>query len=120
MRVSISPRGSVRAMPLSSLPARLDHAGDLATGGQLTQHVARKFQLAINGAGAAGQFAAVAYADLGRVARQFGQLQGSLEALLRCRRLALHDSLQPVALGRELRGHLLTPLVLSDRTRLRH
>ena len=48
----------------SPLPARLDHAGDLAGRGQFAQRDARQLELAIEGARAAGQLAAVADARL--------------------------------------------------------
>ena len=58
MRVSMSPSGSVIDIVGPSLPARLDHAGDLARRGQIAQRDAAELELAIVAARAAGQLAA--------------------------------------------------------------
>src|SRR4051812_48445005 len=88
MRVSISPRGSLIDMDSLSLPARLDHAGDLAGRGEFAQRDARQLELAIVGARAPGHRAAIADARRRRVARQFGKLELRGETVLR-RRVAV-------------------------------
>src|SRR3546814_5675944 len=60
--------------PLPSLlPARLDHARDLATRGQLAERDARHAELAVIAARTPGHLAAVADARRRRVPRQFGE-----------------------------------------------
>jgi hypothetical protein len=101
MRVSISPRGSVKAIEVS-LPARLGHAGDQALVGQITQLNTAQAELAIIAARAGGG-AAVANARRVRVARDFRQLQTGDQTLGIISRLVSRHSLQ---LG-ILRGILL-------------
>src|SRR6187397_2894698 len=69
MRVSMSAMGSLMLMA-SSLPAGLDHSGDLATHGDLADLVAREPELAERAARAAGHGAAVAKPHGRGVARQ--------------------------------------------------
>ena len=79
MRVSISPRGSF--IDICPLPARFDHAGDLAERAELAQHDPRQFQFTVIRVRTAGQLAAVVQTRGRRVARQFSQFQAGLEAL---------------------------------------
>src|SRR5882762_10716313 len=86
IRVSMSPRGSVIMARLPS-PARFEHAGDQAGGGQLADRDARQLELPVIAARPPGQGAPIANPRVGAVARQLRQLQLRLEALLG-RRLA--------------------------------
>src|SRR6185436_19462179 len=79
MRVSMSAMGSLMLM-FSLLPARLDHAGDLAAHSDLADLVAREPELAECAAGAAGDGATVAQPYGRRVARQRLQLGARLVA----------------------------------------
>src|SRR6478609_982220 len=97
-----------------SLPARLDQARDLAVIAEITKRDARYFELAIIGARTAGDFAAVADADLGRVARQGGKLELSAEALLQRLGLIHDDRLESGTLGGVLVRKLAAPVVLLD------
>src|SRR5271157_3898254 len=87
MRVNMSPSGSFTAMILASSPARLDQARDQALVAQFTKRDARHFHLAVETARTPGHLAAVAHTDDGAVARQRGELQTRLEALLHRTRL---------------------------------
>jgi hypothetical protein len=93
------------------LPARLRQARDLAQVAQLAQSDTAHLELAVVGARTAGHFAAVANAVLGRVARQFGQLQARLEALFQRQGLVVRDRLQGGALRGVLRDEGLDLLV---------
>src|SRR5512134_3336692 len=77
MRVSMSAMGSLMLMS-SLLPARLDHAGDLAAHRDLADLVAREAELAESAARAARDRAAVAQPHRGGVARQRLQLRARL------------------------------------------
>src|SRR5260221_1362508 len=77
MRVSMSAMGSLMLM-FSLLPARLDHAGDLPTHGDLADLVAGEAKLAEGPARAAGDGAAVAQAHGRGVAGQRLQLRARL------------------------------------------
>src|SRR5512143_2251484 len=81
MRVNMSAIGSVMLIA-RSLPARLDHAGDLAAQRELAQLVAAEAELAVDAARAPGQRAAVAQARGRGVARQLLQLRARSIALL--------------------------------------
>src|SRR5262245_41909464 len=120
MRVSISPRGSLKAILRSSLPARLHHARDLAGGGQLAERDARQFKLAIESTRATGHLAPVANAHLRRIARKLGELQAGGELLLGRERAVLGDRLQLGALVGELLHQLGAALVLLDSAGLSH
>src|SRR4029079_190259 len=102
------------------LPARLHEAGNQALGAELAQRDARHLVLAINRARPAGDLATVAVAVRRRVARQFGQLHGRREALFHRLGLVHGDRLQPRTAARILLRQLLAPVVLLDRTLLRH
>src|SRR3546814_5959551 len=76
MRVSISPKGSLIAILAVLLPARLDHAGDLAGGCEVAQCDARQLELAVIRAGPARQLATVAHPDRrGRSEEHTSELQ---------------------------------------------
>src|SRR5258708_30846766 len=121
MRVSISPSGSVITIfDCPSLPARLDHAGDLPGRGQLSDRDARYLELAIVGPRTTSELAPVVDADLGGVARQLRQLETCGEALLHRQRLVLCDLLLISPLCRVALGHALALLVPLDFTRRRH
>src|SRR5687767_13190090 len=79
MRVSMSAMGSLMLM-ISLLPARLDHAGDLAAHRDLADLVAREAELAEGAARAARDRAAVAQAHGGRIAGKRLQLRARLVA----------------------------------------
>src|SRR4051812_19930939 len=93
MRENRSPSGSVIDMRSSS-PARLDEAGNHALGAKLPERDAAHLQLAVIGARATGDFAAVAHAILGRIARQLRKLQRRREALLHRHALVARDAAQ--------------------------
>src|SRR6185437_11526899 len=103
IRVSISPKGSVIDIIRLPLPARLDHAGDLAGRGELAQCDARQLELAIGAARAAGQLAAIADACLRAVARHLAELELGRETLFLWGRAIAGDGLE----ARALAGHLL-------------
>src|SRR5215208_1503481 len=113
MRENKSPSGSVIDMR-SSLPARLDEAGDHALGPEVAERDAAHLQLAVIGARAPGDFAPIADAHLGGVARQFGELQRRREALLHRRVLVARDRAQLRTASRILLGKPRPPLVLLD------
>src|SRR3954462_11501190 len=79
MRVSMSAMGSLMLIVVL-LPARLDHAGNLAAHRDLADLVAREAELAERAARAAGHGAAVAQAHGRGVARQLLQLHACLVA----------------------------------------
>src|SRR4051812_22921851 len=83
MRVSRSAMGSLMLMEsLLALPAGLDHAGDIATEGELADLVAGQAELAECPARAARDAAAVALTGRVRVAGQLLQGEASSGALL--------------------------------------
>src|SRR6476469_2059807 len=73
MRAIMSPIGSLTIAP--SLPARLHKARNQALRAELAQRDTAQAVLAVIGARATAQLAAVADARLGRVARQLRQFQ---------------------------------------------
>src|SRR6187399_1323718 len=81
MRVSMSAMGSLMLI-VRLLPARLDHAGDLAAHRDLADLVAREAELAERAARAAGDGAAIAQAHGRRIARQGLQLRARFVASL--------------------------------------
>src|ERR1700719_3357715 len=119
MRVNRSPSGSFIAMVATlPLPTRLYETGDQALGAEIPQRDARQFVLAIIGTRPAGDLAAVAE---GRgIARHFGKLQRSGETFLDGLGLVARDRLEPRAPAREFLRHPAAPVVLLDRTLLRH
>src|SRR3954447_1636610 len=121
MRVSMSPSGSliaIGAFPL--LPARLDHARDLAVRGQLAQRDPRQTELPVVGPRPPGDHAAVADPHPRAVAGHRRQLEGRLEALLRLARAVHHDLLQLGPLRGVALHQDLAVLVLLDGALLRH
>src|ERR1043166_7717705 len=103
-----------------SSPARLHEAGNQALGAELAHRNAAHLELAVKGARTAGDLAAIAHADLRGVARQLGELERRREALLHGHGLVHRDLLQPRAASRVLLREPRPPLVLLDRTGLRH
>src|SRR5258708_25802006 len=100
MRVSMSPRGSVIVMvgpPF--LPARLDHARNLAGRSEFTERDPREFEFAIDRARTSGQLTTIADARRRRVARHLGELQPGGETLLLIHVHVVGDRLQTRALG---------------------
>src|SRR6476619_7315412 len=93
MRENRSPSGSFNAMRPSS-PARLHEAGNHALGAELAERDAAHPQLAVIGARAAGDLAAIAHAVLGGIARKLGELQRRCEALLHRHALVARDLAQ--------------------------
>src|ERR1700733_6286133 len=120
MRVSSSLSGSFMAMVRSSSPTRLQQARDQALGAEIPQRDARQFVLAVIGARPASQFAAIADASGGRIARQLGELQRRGKALLHRFRSVAGNRLQPSPAAGKLLRHPAAPVVLLDRTLLRH
>src|SRR5690606_41058643 len=102
MRVNTSAMGSLRLIVGSFLPARLDHAGDLAVHGGLTQLVTTEAEFAIHTARTAGDLAAIAHPRRARVARQRLQRKTRLVALFVGLRLVVDDRLQGGTPGGEL------------------
>src|SRR5918993_5313267 len=100
MRVSMSAMGSLMLM-ISLLPARLDHAGDLAAHRDLANLVAREAELAESAARAARDRAAVAQAHGRSVAGHRLDLGASLVASLVGGLRVLDDREELLALGRE-------------------
>src|SRR4029079_17797274 len=117
MRAIRSPTGSFIGMR-SSLPARLQQAGDQALGAELAGRDARQLVLAVDRARPPGDFATVAVADRRRITRQLCQLQGRSEALFHRLGLVHDDRLEPRAAAGILLCQLLSPVVLLDRNLL--
>src|SRR5690242_10426498 len=105
---------------LSPLPARLDHAGNLAGRGEVAQRDARKLEFAVDATRTSGQLAAVADARRRRVAWHLGQLEARRELLLGRARAIFGNRLEPRPLRRQALRHLRTPPVLDHRALLRH
>src|SRR3569623_1102585 len=120
MRVSISAIGSVRLIVFFSLPARLDHAGDLPEVAQFTQGNTAQLDLPEIATRPAGQFATITHTARRRVPRQLGELQLRREALFHADALVLGEGLQLGALVRKLLAQLLAAVVLLDRAGLCH
>src|SRR4051794_6255427 len=106
IRVSISPRGSLMVIASVPSPARFEHAGDLAGGGQLAHRDARQLELAVIAARPARHRAAVADPRRRGVTRHLRQLQLCREALLAGRLAVARDRLQAFALTGFLPGEL--------------
>src|SRR5580704_13226642 len=120
MRVNKSPIGSFTAIARSSLPARLHEARDQPLRAKLTQRNARKLMLAIEAARPAGYLAAIADAGSGRVAWQLRKLQRRCKPLFHRLVLVAGNCLEPRSPAGILLGHSAAPVVLLDRTLLRH
>src|SRR5262245_50362878 len=120
MRVIRSLIGSCVLMLRSSLPARLHEAGNQALEPEFTHRDTAELGLAVNRARTARHLATVADARRRRIARHLRELQRGREALLERLLLVIDDRLQPRALGSRLLRHPCAPIVLLDRTFLRH
>src|SRR3990170_6061896 len=119
MRAMRSPIGSFTTMSLPS-PARLHQAGDQPPAAQFAQRDAGEPELAVIAARPAGDIAAVANARGRGIARHLRKLERGGEALLHRLRPVTRDRLQPRAPAADDLGHLSPPVVLFDRTLLRH
>src|SRR6202008_987849 len=119
MRAIMSPIGSFTAIAPSS-PARLHKARDEALGAKLAQCDTAQAMLAVIRARAAAELAAVAYARLRGITRHFSKLQRSGKTLLHRQLLVLRDCLELRAPVGKLLCHPPPPVVLLDRTLLRH
>src|ERR1700693_2195879 len=119
MRAIMSPIGSLTAIAIP-LPARLDEAGNQALGTEVAQRDAAETMLAVIGARAAGELAAIADARGRGIARQFGKLEGGGETLLHGQLLVVGDRFQRLAAIGEFLRHPAPPVVFLDRTLLRH
>src|SRR5882724_522404 len=111
MRVIMSPIGSFRFIVGSSLPARLDHAGNQPLGAELPHRNAAHLELAVVRTRAAGDLATIADARRRAVARQRRELDGGLEALLERLVPVVGDRLEPRPLAGKLLGQLASPVV---------
>src|SRR5215468_3279650 len=120
MRAIMSPSGSIKAIARSSLPARLDEARDEAAGTEFAQRNPAHLELAVKAPRPAGDFAAVADPRPRRVARQFGKLEGGGEALLHGLALVARDRPKLRAPLRKSYLQASPPIVLLNRTLLRH
>src|SRR5580700_10103064 len=76
--------------------------------------------LAVIAARTSSHFATVANAGSGRIARQLGELERGFKALLNRLRLVARDRFEPGAPARILFRHPAAPVILLDRTLLRH
>src|SRR5690606_14040624 len=119
MRVSISPNGSL-IIECPPLPARLHEARNQPLGAEFAQRDARHAELAVIGPRTARHLATVADAGGVRVARQFGQLEARLEALLHGLRLVVRNRQQALAAARVFLHELATELVLLNSAFLSH
>src|SRR3546814_8936904 len=95
----------------SLLPARLDHARNLALGGQFAERDARHAELAVIAARTPGHLAAVADARRRRVPRQLGEPELRDEPVLERKRLVHDDPLERFPLGGETLGEFTALLV---------
>src|SRR6185312_12816533 len=120
MRAIISPIGSFTDISALPLPARLYQARDQAFVAELAQRDTAELVLAVIGARTPRQLAAIADAGAGGIPRQFGKLEGRGETILHRQVLVLHDGLELAPAAGELLRHLAPPVVLLDRTLLRH
>src|SRR5271165_1560522 len=120
MRVSMSPSGSFTAMILASSPARLHEPRDQALVAQFPKRDARHLHFAIKAARTSRHFATIAHAVGRAVARQLGELQTRLEALLHRTRLVVGDVEQTLAASCELLRQPLLAQVVLDCTFLCH
>src|SRR5215831_9356977 len=119
IRAIMSPIGSFTAIAPSS-PARLHKARDEAFGAKLAQRDAAQAMLAVIRARTPAELAAVADARLRRIARYFGKLQGRSKTLFHRQLLVVRDRLELRAPVGKFLCHPTPPVVLLDRTLLRH
>src|SRR6266403_6162547 len=120
MRAIISPSGSFIAIAPPSLPARLDQARDQPLGAEIPKRDARQPVLAVEAAWPARYLATIANAGRRGVPRQFRELEGRREALLHRFALVPGNGPEPSAPAGILFAQLAPPIVLLDRTFLRH
>src|SRR5579862_1699912 len=120
IRASRSPSGSFMDIVRPSLPARLQQARDQPLGAEIPQRDARQLVLAVVAARTPGYLATVADAGSGRIARQLGELERGFKAFLNRLRLVARDRFEPGAPARILLRHPAAPVILLDRTLLRH
>src|SRR6266545_4069843 len=120
MRAIMSPSGSFKAIDRSSLPARLEQARDHALGPEVPERDAGKLVLAVIGPRSSRHLAAVADARRRRIARELRELQRRGEPFLHRLVLVARDRPQPRTAARKLLGKPAAPVVLLDRTLLRH
>src|ERR1700736_2874659 len=97
MRVSISPSGSLIAIS-PSLPARLHEPGHHAPRPEIAKRDTAHPELAVDAAWPSGDLATQAHSSRAAIARQLGELDATLEALLGRLRLVLGHRLQRPAL----------------------
>src|SRR4249919_316033 len=90
IRAIISPIGSFTAIA-PSLPARLHKARNKAFGAKLAQRDTAQAMLAVIRAWTPAELAAITYARLGGITRQFSQLQSSCETLFHRQLLVVRD-----------------------------
>src|SRR5690606_12000082 len=96
----------------SSLPARLDQAGNQAVIAEFAQRYTAHLELAVECTRTAGNLATVADAGLGRIARKRGQLELCAEALFHRLGLIHNDRLQFRTLSGILIDELTAPIIL--------
>src|SRR5262245_66356641 len=116
----MSPSGSFIAIVRPPSPARLDQAGDQSLGAEIPKRNARQAMLAMEPAGPARYLAAIANASRRRVAWQFCELERCREPLLHRLRLVASNGPEPGAPPGIFLAQLAPPVVLLDRTFLRH
>src|SRR6266700_1302867 len=119
MRAIISPIGSFTAIA-PSLPARLHKARNQAFGAKLPQRDTAQAMLAVVSARTSAELATIAHADPRGIARQFGQLQCGGETLLHRQFFIVRDRFELCAPIGEFLRHFPPPVILLDRTLLRH
>src|SRR5262245_37356852 len=120
IRAIMSPSGSFTLILRSSLPARLEQAGDQPLRAQLPQRDARELELAVVAARPARKLAAIAHPVGRRVARQLRKLECGGEPLLHRLGLVARNGLQPRPPAGKFLAQLAPAIVLLDRALLRH
>src|SRR5712692_3426168 len=120
MRAIMSPSGSFKAIDRSSLPARLEKSRDHTLGPEVSERDAGQLVLAVIGPRPSRHLAAVADAGGRGVARKLGELQRRRKPLFHRLVLVARDRFQPRAAARIFLGKPAPPVVLLDRTLLRH
>src|SRR3990172_5959470 len=120
MRLSMSPSGSLIVITALLLPARLDQTRNQPRPTEVAQSDPRHLQLAVVAPRPSAHLTAVADAHGGRVARQLGELQARLEALLRRHVFVIGDEFERRPPLGETGYHLASAVVLLDRTLLCH
>src|SRR6266446_3246904 len=120
IRAIMSPSGSFMAIARPPSPARLDQARDQPLGAEIPKRDARQAMLAIEPAGPARYLAAIANAGRRGVARQFRELERCREPILHRLGLVASNGPEPSAPPGIFLAQLAPPVVLLDRTFLRH